>query len=254
VLLLLAFIIIGSFLLVSWWVNDEINLSVLRDYKETHVSLVVSDREAFRNWITQAPGVVRYKIFSSDDNRERLGEAYPELKSVIGSLETRLFPSTVWVTVEDSDAFLKSVSKSGLGIESQLVHQPPKSLQSVLRLMTLIFSLLWVATLSLILYFNLERATLIQIQRWSLMKLLGARPHQVFLPLWRSQSIRMGFASIIAVFLARWLAGVLSSQTLGQAAHLSARLNFGFIAASLLLTSVFAYLLFYLRYKRVPLG
>lgn len=252
--LLSVFIIMGGLWIVSWWLKGEVNESILRQYKESHISLVMDDTEGLRAWLTRAPGVLSYKLFDRSDNKEKLQDSYPELSDTLNSIDNEFFPSSALVSVSNVDAFMKALSRSGLAVESRMIHQPPVFFVMVINVLAYIFSFLWLGVLGLMLFASIERTTILQQQQWSLMKMLGARAYQVFLPLVKDQVLRVGVSAIVSVIVAQILIKTVLSPLVEIDRGLNFVLRFGFVFGSVALTLALSYSLFYFRYKRVPLG
>ncbi|MBN8554627.1 MAG: hypothetical protein J0L93_04205 [Deltaproteobacteria bacterium] len=254
--MLTAFVILAGLLLLCLWVSENFQRNVFKDFQNTQISVVIKDRgePALKELLANNSNVVQYKIYRSKDNKDRLGQLYPELKNLIGPLEDKFFPTSAIVAVKDGPAFLSLLKLSPQIVETQIVHQPPMELARFIQILTFIFSLLWLLTLTLVLYFNLERLTAKEQARWSLMKMLGERPERLFLPLLYGQSLRIGVASVFAILIA--LISVFRVRTM-FAWNWSA-IPFGswvgFFALSLLMTAVISFVLFYQRFKRVTLG
>lgn len=253
---LIAFILLGGILLLSFWISHGVNEGILADYKDPRISVSIlpDNAEKFRAFVERDKNVIRYEIFNAITNKARLGDLYPELKNVISPLEARFFPTTAVITVKDAGIFMAALDKLPGLADRKILHEPPKRLSQFLGILTFVFGGLWVLTLVLVLYFNIERLALQQEARWSLMKMLGAKPMSLFFPLWMGQSARVFLASSSAVILA-----YLASQQIKvlfawnwSSLPLSAWLLFFF--TSLAVTSLISFLLFQIRYRKILLG
>ena len=254
--LLVAFVVLGGLLLLCLWITNHLNQSILKEFKDTQISVILKPdaEEDFKAWVEKAPGVIRFRMFSALDNKDRLGAVYPELKSLVLPLDQKFFPSSVIVTVSNAAAFTKALSVQSGVVESQVLHQPPVQLRRFLNILTFVFSGLWLLTLTLVLYFNLERLTVVEDQKWSLMKLLGARTFPVFLPLWYGQTLRVTIASVFAILLAVLSIRQIQSFFVWDWISLPALVWIAFFFVSVGLTSAISFSLFYYRYRQVPLG
>jgi hypothetical protein len=254
--LLVAFVILAGLLLLCLWVSENFQRNVFKDFQNTQISLVLKDHgeAALREMVSNDSNVVQFKVFRSKDNKERLGQLYPELKNVINPLEEKFFPSSAIVSVKDGADFLKSLKSNSQIVETQIVHQPPTELATLIQILTFVFSALWLLTLALVLYFNLERITAKEVSRWSLLKMLGERPEKLFLPLWYGQSLRIGIASIFALFLATLTIFRIRTFFAWDWSAIPVWSWMGFFLASLAVTTVVSFGLFYQRFKKVSLG
>ena len=256
--LLIAFIVLGSILLLCLWLTSSVKQQVFKEFQNTHLSLILKSdqREDLVRFLDTESTVVRYEFFSPSQNKKRLGELYPELRNVMGSLEQKFFPNSAAVVVTDAAKFTARLEAKGLkkDIEAQTIHHPPVRLQRFLQVLTGVFSALWLLTLALVLYFNLERLTLREEPRWSLMKMLGAKPSRLFWPLWASQASRVALASVFAVALSFLAIEQIRSFFAWNWHRLSGSVWIGFILTSLLLTSLISLFMFSLKYRRVALG
>jgi len=254
--LLIAFIVLGGLLLLCFWVTHNVHENVLKEYKNSQISVVLKTGadEGFRELVEKNHNVIRYDYFSSAKNKERLGETYPELKNIIAPLEERFFPSSALVTVHDASKFLQLLDKSPELFQTQVLHQPPTKLSRFLNVMVVIFSMLWLLTLTLVLYFNLERITVREEPRWSLMKMLGAKPFMLFWPLWHGQALRITIASVCAMILAAAVSHQLRAFLVWDWTTLPLSVWIGFFFISLLVTSAISFTLFSVRYRRISIG
>lgn len=253
---LIAFIVLGGMLLLCYWVSDGFNRGILAEYRDSKVSVVVPPEniENFRSMVERDKNVVRYDFFSSQANKGRLGNLYPELKNVIAPLEDRFFPASAIVTVKDPAVFLQALDRQ-LGIsEKQIVHEPPHKITQFLNGLTVVFAILWVLTLILVLYFNIERITALQEPRWSLMKMLGAKPLSLFAPLWLGQSLRITIAVVFAMMLAWFSSSQIRTLFMWNWTSLHWSVWLAFAGSALMMTWFISYVLFRQRFRRISLG
>lgn len=252
--LLLAFVVLGGILLISLWMTRVIRQSIFDEFENAKISLTLKGAASLEPFLAQDRNILDIEVFSASDNKTRLQRAYPELKEVIDPLESDLFPASAIVTVKDANLFLEKIKRRGSDVEAHLLHEPPRKLQALVTLATVVFSCLWLMTLGLVLYFNLEGLALREEARWSLMKMLGARPTRLFWPLLYGQAGRIGAASLIAVVVA-WIT---ISQIRGLFAFtwgsIGAWMPLGFIAVALLLTGVFCFALFFRRFRSLSIA
>ncbi len=255
--LLLAFVVLGALLLISLWVTQTFQSSLIRDYKNTQISVILKDGslQKFRDLIEKDPNVIRFDLASGAKNKEKLQGLYPELQNLVAPLEERFFPASAIVAVHDGDLFLKHLKLNGSDLyESQILHQPPREIARLASLLTAIFGSLWLLTLALVLYFNLERITDVEVSRWSLMKMLGAKPYRLFAPLWYGQLARMAIASIVAIGVAFLLSSQIEKLFVWNWISLSAWVWAAFFGISIAMTSAISFGLFYSRFKKVSIG
>jgi hypothetical protein len=254
--LLAAFIVLGGLLLLCLWITNHLNESILREFKDTQISVVLKaeSEDTFRRWLEKAPDVVRFQIFGPHENKARLGSVYPELKNLVSPLDQKFFPASAMVTVSKSEAFLKALSGLGDVVETQILHEPPRQLRRFVEVLAIVFSGLWLLTLTLVLYFHLERLAVTESQKWSLMKVLGSKAFPVFLPLWYGQLARVGVASLLAIFLAAFATRQIQNFFVWDWVQMPSGIWGSFFLVSVALTSLISFSLFYSRYRQVPLG
>ncbi len=254
--LMTAFVILGGLLLLCLWISHHLNQTILRDYKNAQVSVILKPEgeTSFKEFLEKSPYVVRFQILRPGENRARLAKTYPELRNLVEPLDSKFFPSSALVTVSQLEAFSNSLKETSSFVESQVIHEPPLALKRFIDVITLIFSGLWILTLSLVLYFNLERIATIEDQKWSLMKMLGAKPLPLFLNLWWGQIFRVTLASLLAIALSIMAVRQIQSFFIWDWIQISNATWVGFVSMAIALTSVISLTLFYNRYKRVPLG
>ena len=254
--LLSAFVILGGFLLLCVWISNNMQTSILRDFENPQISVLLADGAELmlKDLLDSDGNVIRYDIYSNEENKNRLGQIYPELKNVIAPFEDKFFPVSGVIVVKDSDRFFKDYASKSYIFEKKLMHSPPANLKSFIDVLTLLFSGLWLMTMALVLYFNLERITQKQQSKWSLMKMLGAKPIKLFLPLWYGQAIRMGIASIFAVIIAYLATNYIEGFFAWMWDDLSQYVAIGFFLASIGLTFLISLGMFTFQYRRVKLG
>lgn len=254
--LMSAFVVLGGLLLLVVWTSKHLNESLLREFKDTQISVILkADSEGeFRDWLEKSSHVVRYQILNPLENKDRLGTAYPELKNLLQPLDRKFFPPSALVTVSNADLFLKSLKSLSNVVDTQVVHEPPIQLKRFIEIMVFIFSGLWLMTLALVLYFNLERLAIMEDQKWSLMKMLGARPFPLFMKLWYGQVARVGLACALAVLLAVAAIRQIQSFFIWDWVNLSASIWMSFVLCALLLTSAISFVMFQSKFRRIPLG
>lgn len=254
--LLVAFVVLAGLLLLSLWISENFNQTLLRDFRNTQVTMILKDRNEgeFKSIVDKNPQVMNYKLYKSKENKDRLGKLYPELSNVINPLEEKFFPVSAVVTVKDADAFLQSIKSRSDLFETQIIHRPPYELQRFIRLLTILFSGLWLLTLTLVLYFNLERLAVREMPRWSLMKMLGERPMRLFAPLWVGQSVRVLIGSFCAMGLALLAISQIQSFFAWNWNVYPWFTWSAFFVVGLAVTVTVSYALFYSRYRRVALG
>lgn len=254
--LLTAFIVLAGLLLLCLWVSDNFDRSLLSDFRTSQVTLVLKDRsdEELKSFLDQNSNITGYKIYRAKENRERLTKLYPELQNVVGQLDDKFFPISALVKVKDVDTFMASLKPKAQLFEAQLVHRPPVELQRFIRILTIIFSALWLITLALVLYFHLERLSIKELPRWSLMKMLGERPHRMFWPLWWGQFTRVLIASGLALALALVSISQVKSFIAWNWSSYPYFTWSIFFVVSVIVTSALSYTLFYAQFRKVSVG
>lgn len=253
--LILAFVTLGVLLLVSFWMTSNVEKSFLAEFRQDQVSVVIDgEKESEFTQLMQAqPEVLRFELQSPEDNRDLLASQYPELATVLEDLPLAQFPMTAHIVTEEGEALLRSLNQQPEIVQAQLVHRAPLALKSFLDVMTLVFGLLWAFTLVMFLYFQLDRLAFRDVQKWSLMKMLGAKATRIFWPVWFRQALRLTVAALLAVLVAHFVTGLILESFAWPWEGLSFALWAGFVALSVGLGSLFLYLLFVLKYRQVPL-
>gem|GEM_PF-3896253 len=254
--LLLAFVVLGTLLLLSFWISKNVNQSLLREFKNDRVSVIVNEAslQTFRQFLNSDKNVVRYQIHDRQDNKQKLGELYPELKSVLAPLEDDYFPISATVSVKNGPAFIQKLQDKLKFQGAQLIHRPSTALKSFLEMATLVFSFLWIFALFIFLYFQLERLAFRESQTWSLVKMLGAKPFKIFWPLCAGQLTRIGFASIFACVLSLALAREFNGIFSWKWDTPGLGIWFSFVTISLFSAGIVFILMFVSRFRRVSLG
>ncbi len=254
--LLMAFVILGGMLLLCVWISNQMNESFLKEFKNSKISIVIApgSESEFRVWTREQPDILETDIYYSHDNKARLGALYPELRNIIAPLESRFFPSSAVLTVKNPEKTMAALKEKPELSQAQMLHAPPDNLTRLMNVLTFIFSGLWLLTLSLLLYFNLEKLAIQEEAKWSLLKMLGAKSYRLFLPLWSGQILRISIASISAIFLtivaARQIRG-LFAWNWGGVSWITMGI---FFTVAIAMTSAIAFTLFSLKYRRISLG
>lgn len=254
--MLFAFILVGSLLLLSFWLTRNIDSYFLSEFKNDKLSVVIESgrEEDFRAFAESHGSVLNYRLHSSDENKALLQKLYPELKTVIEDLEAEFFPVSATMTVSSIDQVTKDLAALGGFVRERLSHQAPENLQFFLQIITSVFLVLWIMTMFLMLYFQLERLGYRESRKWSLMKMLGAKPIRIFWPICGGQIARIFLASVFAIFLAH-LATLQFNQVFAWGwPSLNLGLWLGFVASSLILSGVILFVLFVARFRQVSLG
>lgn len=254
--MLVAFVVLGSLLLLSYWITSNVDRSILAEYGNTSVSVILKNDsvQEFKSMLEKDSNILRYKIMDASENRERLRDLYPELSSVLSPLDKSFFPVSATVSVNNGERFLSRIESNPGVVSSHILHKPPQQLSRFLNIATFVFTGLWVLTLVLVLYFQLERLSYVQLRRWSLLKMLGQKPLKIFWPICFGQLARVGVASVLALSLASLVAGEFLQVFSWQWAEISFLTWMTFIGVSLSL-AVFVFMgLFLLRFRRVSLG
>ena len=254
--LMSALIILGTFLLVVFWLSMNIRKSFFETFNQSQVSVIVKDgmEEPFRHFLDQHSGVVHYEVFTRLENKLQLGALYSELQSVIDSMEDHYFPVSALITVLEPDAFLVDLDTKPFLSEAKILHKPPAEISRFLNVLVISFLGLWLLTLTLMLYFHLERLAIREEPRWSLMKTLGAKSSKLLWPLLGAQVLRVSLASLLAMIAAfvviERVEGLLTWHwhVLGWGIHGT------FFFLSAFLTAGISALLFQFRYSRMALG
>ncbi|TVQ80862.1 MAG: hypothetical protein EA369_01355 [Bradymonadales bacterium] len=248
-----AFIALGALLLICLWFSLSVQSSFLNEFRQDQLSLILdpTEKESFEQLMREESGVLRYSLQTAEENRDRIRSLYPELDSVIDSISIENFPVSALVIVEDGRKMMSFFETRPELIQAQMIHQAPDSLKTLISVATTIFLFLWVFTLILFLYFQLEGVAHRQSAKWSLMKMLGAKSSRIFLPLWGLQMTRLLVSSVCACVLAWWATSYLLSFSNWTWAGLGLNLSLGFILASLVLGSLCLYSLFLVQFRRV---
>ena len=254
--LLTAFVLMGGLLLICYWCSFNLNRGVAAEFKNPKVSLVLKgdNQSEVRKFLDANSQVVSYEVFYSQDNKEKLSQLYPEMRNVIEPLDLKFFPVSALVVVKDAPLFLKSISPLKEVVSKQILHEPPRKLIQFLDGLTIVLLALWLLTLGLLLYFNIERIMIEQSARWSLMKMLGARPLRLFIPLWGSQILRVGLATILSSIAAYFVCSQIQSVLSWSWTSLPSSVWLGYFSFSLVLASLIALSLFRYRFGRVVFG
>lgn len=204
----LAFIVSGVFLLISFWSLQNLDRDLLSEFKEDRISIVLeADQVAeFKKILESNAEVLRYEVHEAKENKLALANLYPELESVLKPLDAEYFPISATVSVKDAQKFLASIKAELSNFGSYLIHEPPQKLKTFLQLSVGLFFGLWLFTLGLILFFQLEYLAHRDEQKWSLMKMLGASRSRVFWPICGLQLARILASCLIAIGVSFWIA------------------------------------------------
>lgn len=254
--LLTAFVVLGALLLVSYWITENIDRSIFQEFQNSHVSVILEEeaQSDFQWFLNKQDEVVDYEMHSKQQNKEQLRKLYPELSEVLRDLDSNFFPVSATVSVKQADPFMEELDAQGGVIQSSFLHKPPKHLSQFFGVLTLVFSGLWILTLALVLYFQLERLTFREERKWSLMKMLGAKPLRVFFPIWWGQLLRILVASSLAIGLAVFVTQRFQSFFAWDWSSLSVFAWASFLFVSLFMATFVYFTLFMLRYRQVSLG
>jgi cell division protein FtsX len=253
--LYMAFIVTGSLLLISFWVSQNAQQNLLREYRYDTITLITATdpSEELRKLLNQKD-VIRFEARGAFENKERLQAQYPELSSVITDLDSQYFPSSILVTVKNAETFQKSLKAMPDAFQKLIVHQAPKHLVTFFNLLLGLFAFLWLLLLALLIHFKIERLAVRESSRWSLMKMLGARPSQIFMPACWVQLLQIALGSVVVLVLAEMSMGYLRTLFGWQWEALSFWAFLGFFAGSILLGLGFFFVIFLGRYRRTSLG
>ena len=254
--LLFAFVVLGGVLLLCIWASSNVQTSILNDFENSQISVILKPGadELFKEAVDSNENVIGYTIHSEASNKKQLGQVYPELKNVIEPLDAKFFPTSAVIEVRDADKFMAQFAGQTYLYEKQILHKPPVELRQFMDVLTFVFSCLWLLTLTLVLYFNLERLTVREEAKWSLMKMLGSRPIKLFLPLWYGQASRMGIASACAIVIAILTVNQIKSYFAWQWSSITPSVWISFFMISIGMTLLISFSLFIVKYRRVQLG
>lgn len=255
--LLSAFIVLGGLLLLSVWMTSSVQKVIQEDFNQTQITLVSKNSEAvepLRHFLENNETVVRFEVQTGEQNKERILKTYSELEDVLKPLRADFFPLSFLVTVVRKEEFMESLGLVMSSIDRYVAHEAPHGLAGFLNMVTFIFIGLWVLTLTLVLYFNLERLTAQEEPKWSLMKMLGEKPWKLFVPLWRGQMVRVIVASLFAILLAYFSSQKIVSFFAWKWTNWEISTWVGFFVVAVILTTLLSYTMFQMRYKKVLLG
>ncbi len=254
--LLTAFVLMGGLLLLCYWSSFNLNQGLASEFKNPKVSVVLKgeDQSELRKFLDNNSEVISYDVFNSNDNKEKLAELYPEMRNVIEPLDLKFFPISAVIAVKDAGSFLKELGAIESIVAKQILHEPPHKLIQFLNGLTVVLLSLWLLTLGLVLYFNIERIMVEESARWSLMKMLGAKPLKLFMPLLGSQILRVGLAAVLSALSAYFISHQIQSVISWSWVSLPSSLWFGYFAVSLAIASLIAAVLFRHRFGKVSFG
>lgn len=252
----LAFVVIGAFLLLSCWILQNLDQDILAEFTENRVSVVVDTEnlDDFRAFLESQPEVIRYQIQAPEDNKSAIANIYPELRNVLEPLEASYFPASATVNLRDVQSFLEALKNEIPFLRSYVVHQPPEKLRTFLQVTVAMFFLLWIFTLGLVLFFQLEYLAHRDEQKWSLMKMLGAKPSSIFWPICGQQVLRVLVSSAAAVGISLWAARQFEGVFQWGWPTVAVLNWIVFILLSLGIAVGVFLSLFMLRFRKVPLG
>lgn len=254
--LLLAFIILGALLLLTIWLSQNFQNQIAKEFKQDQISLILKAEHAelFERKLKSQSFVEKVTVFSASQNKQKTQGLYPELRSVLEPVESNLFPTSAIVSVNDLAAFETWISGESDLYESKIVHSPPLKLKVFMQVLSGIFLALWILTLGVVIYFNLERISTQEEAKWSLMKMLGARSDRIFLQLWYGQATRIGLACLFAGLVFFVLSVQIRQVFPWGWGGMGVLWWGGFMVLSLALTSVLSYYFFRSKYQGLSLG
>lgn len=254
--LLGAFIILGALVLISIWVSQNVNNSFLNEFRNDQISVILkTDYLAeFKTFLDQDDLVLNYEVQNSEENKSSIQRIYPELKSVLQPLAADFFPISSTIITKNGPRLLSKVQEKFPVLNAYLLHQAPAGLKSFLTFMNFIFISLWLMALALVLYFQVEHISFRENHRWSLLKMLGAKPSKIFWPLYLRQVARVSIASFFAIAVAYYAALQIRSVFAWDWSLYSVWTWAAFFIVSIVLTGSILLLLFSARYRRVALG
>lgn len=252
----LAFIVIGALLLLSCWISQNLNRDVLAEFSQNRLSLVADSlqEDELRTYLEQNEEVIEFEVQNSSSNKDKLSNIYPELKNVLEPLEEKYFPISATVTVKAVEPFLSLVKNELPSLQAFVIHEAPAQLQAFLGLSFSIFFVLWIFTLGLFLFFQVENLAHRDSEKWSLMKMLGSKPSLIFWPMCWQQLLRVLASSGVAIFGSYWAAREFESLFQWGWEPVAIVNWVIFLGISLTLALGVFIGLFVLRFRKVPLG
>jgi len=254
--LYIAFILMGTLLLLSFWVSTNLQQSILSEFRYKTMTLIFAQDPSaeFRKLAETHPAVVRYEIRGAFANKDQIQKQYPELANVVEGLDEQYFPSSALVTLRDLNTFQSALKSIPDEIEKSIVHQPPQKIATFFNMLLGLFAFLWLLILALLIYFKLERLAVKETARWSLMKMLGARASQIFLPLCWVQVLQIGLGSFAVLLLATFSMGYLRRLFDWNWENLSSTIQIQFFLGTLVVGVGLFFFIFSARYRRTALG
>lgn len=252
----IAFIVMSALLLLSFWLSQNVSQSVLAEFKYQSLSLVLKAEltPELREYLQSSRDVVRYDVQSAHENREELMRYFPEIEPTLGDLDEAYFPVSVLITTENVESLVQGLKSFEGLIESQMVHAPPSKLVSLFHWAMGLFLFLWFLILSLLVYFQLDRLAVKDSARWSLMKMLGAKPSQIFLPICWTQALRLAIGGVLGIALFSLAADYLREVFDWSWPALSVWVQATFFTACLAIGMGLFFTVFSFRYRRTALG
>jgi hypothetical protein len=253
--LYMAFVVTGCLLLLSFWISENVQQNLLNQYRYDTLSLVIASEPSEElKTLLNSQEVIRYDLKGSFENKEQLEAQYPELKAVLSELESNYFPYSVLVTVKSADRFGNLLQTMPDQFSKLIVHEAPKHLATFFSLLLGLFAFLWLLLLALLIHFKLERLAVRETARWSLMKMLGAKPTQIFMPACLVQLGQIAAGSLVVLALSQMGMGYLRTLFGWHWQNPSLGVFAGFFFLSLLFGLSFFLLIFLGRYRRTALG
>jgi len=254
--LYIAFILMGTLLLISFWVSTNLQESILSEFRYKTMTLIFASEPSaeFRKLVENSPAVVRYELRGAYANKDQIRKQYPELSNVVENLDEQYFPSSALVTLRDLDSFQSALKTIPDEVEKTIVHQPPQKIATFFNMLLGLFAFLWLLILALLIYFKLERLAVKETARWSLMKMLGARASQIFLPLCWLQVLQIGVGSFAVLLLATFSMGYLRKLFSWNWENLSSSVQIQFFVGTLVVGVGLFFFIFSARYRRTALG
>lgn len=254
--LLGVFAVLGAALLVSIWLAQNFHQEFFEDFSSDQVSVVLEgvDLNEFRSFLERYEALMGYEIQTPSLNQEQLQNAYPELAGVLGALDDDYFPSSATVRSLDGEQLIADLKAEFQNLNAFLVHRAPDHFSKFLMILSIVLFALWGFSLTMVLFFSMENLANKKERHWSLMKMLGARPSQVVMPLIQPQLFRCVAGVMGAAGLA-WFTNSQLNSLFGWQWQTQTYVTWGlFLALSLTLTAGLFFILFNWRYERVALG
>jgi len=254
--LYVAFILVGTLLLLSFWISTNLQDSILSEFRYKTMTLIFAEDPSveFRKLVESHPSVVRYEIQGAYANKDQIRRQYPELATVVENLDEQYFPSSALVTLRNLSGFQTALKSIPDRVEKSIVHQPPLKIATFFNMLLGLFGFLWLLILALLIYFKLERLAVKESARWSLMKMLGARASQIFLPLCWIQILQISFGGFAVLLLATFSMGYLRGLFEWNWENLSPMIQVEFLIGTLVVGIGLFFLIFSARYRKTALG